>query len=53
MASISLPRHILYEDVVDLADFLEATGRTISRTRWAEESIAWVADQQAQNMCGI
>lgn len=31
---------ITWEDALDLCDFLEATGRTIPRTKWAIESIA-------------
>lgn len=31
---------ILLEDANDLVDFLEATGRTIPREKWAVESMA-------------
>lgn len=34
-------------DAYDLCQFYEATGRTIPRTKWAEESIA--AATEAQN----
>jgi hypothetical protein len=40
MAQGSLPPLILLEDANDLLDFFEVTGRTISRTKWAVESIA-------------
>ncbi len=35
-----MPDWTLLEDANDLADFLEATGRTVPRARWAEEAIA-------------
>jgi hypothetical protein len=35
-----MPDFVLLEDVHDLADFLEATKRTVRRASWAEESIA-------------
>lgn len=31
---------VAWDDALDLCDFLEATGRTIPRNQWAEESIA-------------
>ncbi len=40
MAQGRLPLWILLEDAQDLVDFLEATERTIPRTKWAVESIA-------------
>ena len=40
MANGALPSLILLEDAIDLCDFLEATKRTIPRSRWAVESIA-------------
>lgn len=40
MANSALPSLILLEDAIDLCDFLEATKRTIPRSRWAVESIA-------------
>jgi hypothetical protein len=40
MAQGGLPPWVLLEDAQDLVDFLEATERTIPRTRWAVESIA-------------
>jgi hypothetical protein len=48
-----MPDLMLLEDANDLLDFLEVTGRTIPRTQWAEESIAWLNDEQTQGMCGI
>jgi hypothetical protein len=42
MAQGSLPPLVLLEDANDLVDFLEATARTIPRTKWAAESIAAV-----------
>jgi hypothetical protein len=39
MAQGGLPPLILLEDANDLVDFLEATGRTIPRGKWAAESI--------------
>jgi hypothetical protein len=42
MANGALPDLILLEDAIDLCDFLEATGRTIPRSKWAVESIAAV-----------
>jgi hypothetical protein len=39
MAQGGLPPFVLLEDASDLADFLEATERTVPRTRWAVESI--------------
>jgi hypothetical protein len=41
---------ILLEDANDLADFLEATGRTVPRSKWADEAIA---AQQAAQMEGL
>jgi hypothetical protein len=38
----SPPSLIPLEDAVDLADFYEATGRTIPRNRWATEAMAAV-----------
>jgi hypothetical protein len=35
-----MPPLVLLEDANDLVDFLEAAGRTIPRTKWADESIA-------------
>jgi hypothetical protein len=35
---------------VDLCDFLEATGRTIPRTRWAIESIQAVQRRNLEAM---
>ena len=40
MANSTLPSLILLEDAIDLCDFLEATKRTIPRSKWAVESIA-------------
>jgi len=40
MANSPLPSLILLEDAIDLCDFLEATRRTIPRSKWADESIA-------------
>ena len=40
MANSLLPNLVLLEDAIDLCDFLEATKRTIPRSRWAVESIA-------------
>ena len=40
MANGALPSLILLEDAIALCDFLEATKRTIPRSRWAVESIA-------------
>jgi hypothetical protein len=37
-----LPRFVLLEDANDLADMLEAIGRSVPRTKWAAESIAAV-----------
>jgi hypothetical protein len=31
---------ILLEDANDLCDFLEACGRTVPRSKWADEAIA-------------
>jgi hypothetical protein len=39
MAQGGLPQWILLEDANDLADFLEATWRTVPRGKWAVESI--------------
>jgi len=35
-----MPDLVLFEDAIDLCDFLEATRRTVRRSLWAEESIA-------------
>jgi hypothetical protein len=43
MAQGGLPPFVLLEDANDLADFLEATRRTVPRARWAVESIRAVA----------
>lgn len=53
LAQGTIPDLMLYEDAKELCCFLEATGRTVLRTDWAEESIAAVADAMTQNMCGI
>jgi hypothetical protein len=48
MAGGTLPEtgFMILEDAIDLCDFLEATGRTIPRHKWAAESI--MAYNQAQ-----
>jgi hypothetical protein len=50
MANGTLPDLILLEDAIDLCDFLEATGRTIPRSKWAAESIAAVQRSNLEAM---
>lgn len=41
---------VAWDDALDLCDFLEATGRTIPRTQWAEESIALTVAASNESM---
>lgn len=41
---------VLLEDAHDLIDFLEATGRTIPRHKWAEESIRAIAARKNEGI---
>ena len=50
MANSRLPSPILLEDAIDLCDFLEATKRTIPRSKWAVESIAAVEKANLEAM---
>ena len=50
LAQGPMPEYVLLEDVYDLTDFLEATGRTIPRTKWADESIAALSAQEVDGL---
>jgi hypothetical protein len=50
MMSGTLPDFVLLEDANDLADFYEATRRTIARGKWAEESIAAGRRKQMESL---
>jgi hypothetical protein len=50
MSNGSLPPLLLLEDANDLVDFLEYSGRTIPRTKWAAESIAAVQRKALEAM---
>lgn len=40
MVAGGLPDEILLEDINDILDFLEETGRTVRRDVWADECVA-------------
>jgi len=50
LAQGAMPDLVLLEDANDLADFLEVTGRTIPRVRWAEECLAALSDDQLNSV---
>lgn len=45
-----MPDYLLLEDANDLADFLEATRRTVPRARWADEAISAAIEAQMEGM---
>lgn len=52
MANGALPDFIPLEDAIDLCDFLEATGRTVPRTKWATECIEAANRAKIEAMLG-
>jgi hypothetical protein len=44
------PDWVLLEDARDVADFLEASGRTVPRSAWVEEAIAARNEAQLEGL---